>query len=322
MINVLVLSPCNEIYKNKLASSSDKLSFEYVNPEASPEILKTAVQKAEIIVGEPDIDLIKHAPNLKFIQLTMAGTDKYTLSDDYPKNVILANASGAFGGVISQYVIGAILNICHKFNLYRDQQKIGLWKDLGLEINLSGKRVLIIGAGNIGSSVAKKLSVFDTFNVGIRRNINDIPNGFNEMHTLDELNDQLPLADVVVACIPNSDYTYHLFDKEKFLLMKKDSIFVNVGRGSLVVQEDLIDVLQSGHLSGAAIDVTVPEPLPSDSPLWKLDNLIITPHISGKSFGHSQEITDKIFDMCAKNLKNYAEGKDLINIIDFKKFRK
>ena len=72
MINVLVLSPCNEIYKNKLASSSDKLSFEYVNPEASPEILKTAVQKAEIIVGEPDIDLIKHAPNLKFIQLTMA----------------------------------------------------------------------------------------------------------------------------------------------------------------------------------------------------------------------------------------------------------
>lgn len=220
MINVLVLSPCNEIYKNKLASSSDKLFFEYVNPEASPEILRQQYKKQNNC-RRACIDLIKHAPNLKFIQLTMAGTDKYTLSDDYPKNVILANASGAFGGVISQYVIGAILNICHKFNLYRDQQKIGLWKDLGLEINLSGKRVLIIGAGNIGSSVAKKLSVFDTFNVGIRRNINDIPNGFNEMHTLDELNDQLPLADVVVACIPNSDYTYHLFDKEKFSSYEK-----------------------------------------------------------------------------------------------------
>lgn len=322
MINVLVTSPCDEYYKNKLSSSSKKLSIEYISENEPQSVLKAAAKKAEIIVGEPDIELIKCAPDLKFIQLTMAGTDKYTQSNDFPENVVLANASGAFGSVISQYVIGAILNICHKFYLYRDQQKNCLWKDLGSEINLSGKRVLIVGAGNIGCSVAHKLSVFGTTNIGIRRSVSDIPEHFSEMYSLDELESQLPFADIVVACIPNSDYTYHLFDKKKFLLMKKDAIFVNVGRGALVLQEDLVDVMKNGHLAGAAIDVADPEPLPSDNPLWKLNNIIITPHVSGKSFGHAKEITNKIYDICAENLKNYADGNKLINVIDFKKFKK
>ena len=111
-------------------------------------------------------------------------------------------------------------------------------------------------------------------------------------------------------------------DKSKFMLMKKDAIFVNVGRGSLVVQEDLVDVLKSGHLKGAVLDVTDPEPLPPDSSLWGIENVIITPHISGKSFGHSKEISDSIYHICAENLKNYSAGMPIKNLIDFSKFKK
>ncbi len=179
-----------------------------------------------------------------------------------------------------------------------------------------------MGAGNIGQNVAERFSNFYTVNVGIRRNVSDIPQYFDEMHSLDELDEQLPLADVVVACIPNSDYTHHLFDERRFMLMKKDAIFVNVGRGALVAQDDLVKVLKSGHLLGAAIDVAEPEPLPSDNPIWDIDNLVITPHVSGNTFGHSKEITNGMYAIAYENIKNYIEGKPLKNVIDFKKFRK
>lgn len=320
MINVLVMSPCDEHDKKILETAGNDISFTYSSKSSCS--LKEELAKAEIIVGEPEIEMIKESPNLKLIQMTMAGTDQYTRTDGFPSSITLCNASGAFGQVISQYVIGGILNICHKFYKYRDFQRDGIWEDAGSEINLLRKRVLIIGAGNIGSSVAEKLSVFGTENVGIRRNTSNIPKYFSEMYSLDELDSQLPLADIVVACIPNSDFTYHLFDKKKLLLMKKDAVLVNVGRGSFIVQDDLIEVLMSGHLSGAVLDVTEPEPLPKDSPLWYIDNVVITPHISGNSFGHSREITDTIYRISAQNIRNYADGKALKNVIDFSKFKK
>lgn len=323
MTNVLILSPCNDYHKTLLSSAGgNNCSFKILSNSEPVDILKKEIDKADIIIGEPEVALIKDSTNLKLLQLTMAGTDMYTQSAEFPSNVILTNASGAFGAIISQYVIGAILNICHKFYIYRDNQKKGLWKDSGMETNLNGKRVLIIGAGNIGSSIAEKLSVFGTSNIGIRRNIADIPPHFLEMHTLEELEEQLALADVVIGCIPNSDYTYHLFDEHKFMLMKENAIFVNVGRGTLVVQEDLIKVLNRGHLKGAAIDVATPEPLPPDNPLWYADNLIITPHISGKSFGHDTSITDMIYQICAENISNFINGRPLRNVIDFNKFKK
>ena len=320
MINVLVMAPCEENQKQMLENSSNVFSFTYTNKD-DPD-LQSKIDKAEIIVGQPRKQYLKNVPNLKLIQMTMAGTDKYTMHEGFPEHVTLCNASGAFGHIISQYVIGGILNICHNFHRYRDNQRNNLWKDLGCEMNLTGKRALVIGTGNIGSNVAERLSHFGVEIVGIRRKVSDVPSPFKEMHTLDELNEQLPLADIVIGCIPNSDYTYHLFDKEKFGLMKEGSIFINVGRGSFTVQQDLAEALNSGHLRGAVIDVMAPEPLPADNPLWSVENLVITPHISGSSFGHLPEITNKIYEIAADNLKSYAEGRPLKNVIDISSFRK
>ncbi len=322
MTKVLVMSHCDEISKSILERNNGPAEFIYADESTPEEIHLELMKEAEIIVGEPKVSALRVAKRLRLLQLPTAGTDDYTSSDEFPDGVILANASGAFGRVISQYVIGAILNICHKFYIYRDNQKKHLWHDEGVEINLVGKRVLIVGTGNIGTNIAEKLSVFFTYNVGIRRNVSDIPPHFDEIHSLDELDEQLPLADVVIACIPNSDYTRGMFDESRFLLMKKDAIFVNVGRGALVVQDDLVKVMKAGHLLGAVLDVVVPEPLPPDSPLWELENMIITPHVSGKSFGHSREITEGIYSIAAENIRNYIAGKPLRNVIDFKKFRK
>ena len=252
----------------------------------------------------------------------MSGTDKYTLADSFPENVYLANAAGAFGNTISQYVLGAILNLYHKFHIYRDNQRNFKWKDAGSEECLDNKRVLIIGAGDIGKSIAKKLSAFETHTVGIKRNTSQLPDYFNEIHNLDELDTQLPLADIVIGCIPNSEHSYHLFDEQRLMLMKNDAIFINVGRGSLFIQNDLIKVLKNGHLKGVALDVTEPEPLPVDSPLWHMENVIITPHISGNSFGHLEDTTNKIYKICNENIVNYSKGLPLINTIDFSAFKK
>lgn len=104
--------------------------------------------------------------------------------------------------------------------------------------------------------------------------------------------------------------------------MKKDAILVNVGRGALIVQDDLIDILNQGHLAGVVLDVVTPEPLPNDNPLWNIENVVITPHVSGKNFGHSREITDGIYRIAADNIKRYIEGMPLVNVIDFNKFKK
>lgn len=322
MTKVLVLSKCDERSKEILSTVGNKVEYTFLDKTASQEEKKSELNKAEIVIGVPEIEDIITSNTIKLLQLPMAGTDKYTSADNFPSNVILTNASGAFGDIISQYVLGGILNICQKFYLYRDMQKKCIWKDQGSEISLYGKHALIIGAGNIGSAVAKKLSVFNTYTVGIRRNIDDIPPFFNEMHTLEELDEQLPLADIIVLCIPRSDYTYHLIDKKRLMLMKKDAILVNVGRGALIVQDDLIDILNQGHLAGVVLDVVTPEPLPNDNPLWNIENVVITPHVSGKNFGHSREITDGIYRIAADNIKRYIEGMPLVNVIDFNKFKK
>lgn len=322
MTKVLVMTTCDEKSKQILESAGNDIEYTYIDKKSSSDIVRKHIKSAEIVIGEPEIEDILSSESIKLLQLPMAGTDKYTTADNFPSDVILTNASGAFGGVISQYVIGGILNICHKFHTYRDLQKKSLWHDEGSEIFLEGKRVLIIGTGDIGSNIAKKLSVFDTYTVGIRRDASVIPPYFNEMYTLDDLDSQLPFADVVVCCIPKSDYTYHLLDERRLMLMKKDAILVNVGRGTLIVQNDLVKVMNNGHLSGAVLDVTDPEPLPEDNPLWKVENILITPHISGKSFGHTREITDIIFKISAENIRNYIDGKPLRNVIDFKKFKK
>ena len=204
-----------------------------------------------------------------------------------------------------------------KFPSYIEHQQKRLWQDAGSEQALMGKTALILGTGDIGTNIAKRLSAFDVYTIGIRRTAKFASEWFDEVHTLDALDEQICRADIVIGCLPKTAKTTHLLNQVRLRKMKKGGLVVNVGRGSLIVQPDLIQLLEEGYLSGAVLDVTDPEPLPSDNLLWGMKNVLITPHVSGISFGHAPQVEERVAKICAHNLKAFLNHTEMMNVVDW-----
>ena len=271
---------------------------------------------AEIIVGEPPVSSLKAATRLKWLQLPSSGTDAYTGSPDFPQHVLLTNATGAFGRSIAEYVFSGVFSLMRRFHLYRDCQNKCIWEWQGPEMTPRGKHVLIMGAGDIGTHTAELFHKFDCRVTGVRRTAQACPEFFDSIVTLDEAESILPEADIIICCMPDTPLTRGYFSRERLKLLKPDAIFVNVGRGSIVDTDALADVLASGSIFGAILDVTLPEPLPQDHPLWKCPNALITPHVSGRTFQGLPEKEEYFFKICRENLALYLEGKPLKNRVD------
>lgn len=172
-----------------------------------------------------------------------------------------------------------------------------------------------MGLGDIGSCFARRVKALGAKVIGIKRRLGEKPDYVDELVSLDKLNEYLPKVDIVATVLPGTKATYQIFDKEKFALMKKGAFFINAGRGSAVVEDDLIEALNSNHLAGAAIDVTHIEPLPQTSALWQTKNLHITPHTAGQY--HLAKTLDNIVNIAKDNLQALIDGKELKNIVDF-----
>lgn len=316
MHKILVLKEAHEHNNQKLqkAISNDYiLEFSVRGADDYGEKLKDA----EVVIGEPTVEEVKGAASLKWIQMTWAGTEFYTKEAEFPQDIMITNMSGAFGETISEYVIGAILSLYRNFAIYFRNQSEKIWRDAGSEKTLFGKKVLILGAGDIGTCIAERLRPFGCRNIGVRRTMREYEPCFDEMWTLSEAEDLLPDVDIVVGCLPDTKETAGFLNRERLLKMKKDAVLVNVGRGSLIVTKDLIEVLEMGHLFGVALDVVKPEPLPKKSRLWEMKNVMITPHISGIGFGHDVRTEDKIYDIISENIRRYLRGEELLNVVDF-----
>ena len=249
--------------------------------------------------------------------MSWAGTDIYTMRDGFPEKVKVTNAKGGFQTVIPEYIVGVILALGRNLKQYANQQREKRWNPLGSELLLCGKRILILGAGDIGTGAAKRLKAFGTTVIGMRRTDRNYPDCFDGMITLDELDKELPLADIVVGCLPGTKETTGLLDERRLRLMKRGAYLVNVGRGSLVDTNALVKVLEEGYLGGAALDVVEPEPLPENHPLWNMEQVMITPHIAGMSFGYSKDTENRIMHICCQNLMRFLEGRELINQVNF-----
>lgn len=186
---------------------------------------------AEICIGEPPLALVQQAEKLRWVQMTWAGTDIYTRRTGFPERVTLTNASGAFGRTISEYVLGGILTMYRNFPAYREQQKHAVWRTVGAERTLYGRTVLILGTGDLGSNVAKRLRGFGTVNIGVRRAAGETLPYFDEVRGIAELDELLPQADIVIGCLPNTPGTAGLLTETRLRRMKQDALLVNVGRG-------------------------------------------------------------------------------------------
>lgn len=279
------------------------------------EVVRSDCSGADIVIGYPATGA--DYSNLKLFQSTSAGVEKL-LRDNIPENIIVTNTTGAFGDVISEYVIGGILSLYRGLFGYRDNQVKHIWQQkMARELTLKGKQALILGCGDLGSKTAQKLKAFGVKTLGIRKTPSPVE-GIDEVYGVSDLNKIIPESDLVICCLPNTPLTDGLVGKEQFALMKQDAMFVNVGRGNVVDTDALIETLKSGKLFGAVLDVFDIEPLPEKSPLWDMENVLITPHISGPSFGHFPEVEKEIAEICAENILRFLSGKPLLNVVNRK----
>ena len=257
---------------------------------------------------------MKKASQLQWLQLNSAGANEYCQPGVLPAGVTLTNATGAYGLALSEHMLAQTLAMMKKLYLYYDNQHQSQWHDEGPVTSLYGATVVVVGFGNIGRNFGQRVKAMGAHVIGLRRRQGAVPPEADEMGDMAHFNDYLAQADIVASCLPDTPETYHLYDAARFGAMKKGAYFVNVGRGTNVDQKALRDAVVSGHLAGAALDVTDPEPLPSSDSLWKTPGIYITPHISGGY--HLQATHDYIVRIAADNLKRYLTGDPLENIVD------
>ena len=273
---------------------------------------ENAIGSAEIIFGNPTLDELRHAKALQWIQMTWAGADRY-FGGDFPRNVLLTTASGAFGETIAEHTLAMLLALCRRLPAYI---RAGAWHDLGCEKQVCGSNAIIFGCGDLGGSIARRLKALGGNTVGVCRDARRRREGFDVLTTLDCAELFLPEADFVLCTMPHSRQTAGYFDAARIELMKRDAIFINVGRGSLADADALAQALSERRLFGVGLDVTEPEPLPQEHPLWSLPNAIVTPHIAGVSFGHLPQTEEKIWAICEENLSRYQRGEALKNEVE------
>ena len=262
-------------------------------------------RRASVILGNPPVEELAACEDLRLLQTRSAGTDQYQKPGVLPGGAVLLNASGAYGHSVSEHMFAMLLSLMKRLPVYRDRQRDGIWSDLGPVKTLAGAQVLCVGAGDLGSSFARLCRALGARTAGVRRDAGKPAEGVDEMYPMDRLDALLPQADVVALMLPHAADTVHLMDRRRLLLMKKDAILLNGGRGTAVDCGALAEVLEDGHLWGACLDVTDPEPLPAGHPLWAQERAILTPHAAGGD--HLADTADRIAAIALEHLASFLK---------------
>jgi phosphoglycerate dehydrogenase-like enzyme len=312
-LNILVLlDRLSDEKKRQLTDTAPGAHFTFAHRD---DITQEQVQSADVILGNPSSDKVRGSKNLKYLQLTSAGAERYLAPGTLREDVLLCNGTGTYGIPISEFMVGAVFALFKNLMLYRDLQSRSEWKRIR---NLSnkpvyGSTVVAVGAGDIGGSFLSRMKDLGCTTIGVRRTPGDKPDFMDEQYTDDALDSVLPRADIVGLAMPETPQTIGMFDARRLALIKDDAVIVNVGRGSAIVTDALLAELKKGRLRGAVLDVTDPEPLPKDHPLWTLDNVLITPHTSSSG---SPLMEEKSFEIVFANFAAFMHGRPPLTPVD------
>lgn len=280
--------------------------------------LEACVGKADVLLVSGMLwrkEYLAQAGRLMFLQSISAGMDQYDKAAFKARGIALTSAQGTNANSVAEHALALMLAMNRKIHLSRDNQRARLWRDpisdLALRENeLSGKTVMIVGFGRIGQRVAALAKAFDMSVIAVKRDLTQGAQLADEAVTQDKVADMASRADFIVLTCPLTPETESLIDARVLGAMRSTAVLVNVARGRVVHEPALVEALSKGCLAGAALDCVWDEPLPSDSPLWEMDNVLITPHVGGET----ARFEDVLLDLFMENLDRLYQGRgDLIN---------
>jgi len=271
---------------------------------------------ALVISGLWRNDLIEHAKKLRFIQSIGAGTDQFSRELLSARGIRLASARGVNARAVSDHAMALILALARRLAEARDNQAKKVWRQMigdltQREDELGGKTLIVVGIGAIGDRLAKLGKAFDMRVIGIRRDPGKGRGHADSAHGMGELNALLPQADFVALTCPLTKETENLINADALGRMKPSAFLVNCARGRCVDEGALVQALRNRAIAGAALDVTVEEPLPQNSPLWTAENVFVTPHTAGET----RRYEDNVLDILEENLARLWRGDELRNQI-------
>lgn len=308
-LKILVLNPLADRHIETLTNAAPDIAIQTATFESAGE----HIANTDILVawGWMDIrPLYMAAPNLKWIHALSAGVEKLTFPEIQSSPTILTNSRGIHGIPVSEHVLSIMLAFSRGLNFLIRQQQQQIWKRVNTD-EIYGKTIAIVGLGSIGRAIAKKAKGLGMTVVASKREMtNEI--FVDRLYTPEQLPAMLAEADFVVIAVPLTEDTLEFFRLEHFQAMKKTAYFINIARGSVIREADLVLALQQGLIRGAGLDVFEHEPLPHSSPLWNMDNVIITPHLAAIS----PYYLDRAIKLLADNLYRFQQNGEMVNVVD------
>ncbi|MFL5225066.1 MAG: D-2-hydroxyacid dehydrogenase [Microvirga sp.] len=300
--NELTICCAHPAYQLHSELSARNLGIQSFQVQTREELTQRLAEADVLVVsGFWRNDLLQSAPRLKFIQSIGAGTDQFDRDLLRQRGVRLASAQGVNERAVSQHAMALILAMARRLPEARDNQARHVWRGMISDLDqredeLTGKTLLIIGLGRIGGRLAGLAKAFGMTVIGVRRDPDAGANGADSVHRFDRLPQLLPEADFVALTCPLTAETQNIIDAGALARMKPSAVLVNAARGRCVDEAALIAALQRGEINGAALDVTVEEPLAPTSPLWDMPNVFITPHTAGETRHYEKNVVDILIE--------------------------
>lgn len=257
---------------------------------------------------------IKKMNSLKWIQLSSIGVDQVPRTDAIEKNIIVTNNKGGYSIPIGEWIIHQMLNHYKFAPSFYEMQGNKSWKLITSIRELKNRKALFVGTGTISREAVKRLKAFEVECFGINTN-GALIDGFKECYPLKEIDSVLGEMDFVIIALPETVNTHGIFDEKRLLLMKEDAVLINISRGGVINEGELIKVIQKGHFLGVSLDVFKNEPLDESSELWEIPRVIITPHNSWVS----EHRNTRRFDIIFSNMMAYIKSEELLNKVNLEK---
>jgi len=316
MLKFVFLPPHNEARRSwGERLQADLTSYRIVTAETEADARREIID-ADGVYGWVPPDILPLAEKLRWLHsphIAPKADFYYQALIDHP--VIVTNPRGTYNDIIAQHTLMYVLALARGLPFFMKAQHQKRWDREAPRdefINVATTTVLIYGVGGIGHETAKICAAFGMRVLGIdTRWEYDTP--MLEKHAPDDLDKLLPEVDFVIVTVPHTPETEGMWRADKFRLMKKSAHFINIGRGLTTSLDDLVDALEAGVIAGCGLDVYETEPLPADHKLWSLPNVILTPHVAGKD---APGVTDRQYEILLENMRRFADGKPLINIVD------